>query len=602
MIVLSTPENAVSLALLEAGLTVIAIAAAFAWPRLGYHLFARIERAFGRLARKKGLAVATVGLSTLLLRLAILPLYPIPLPFAPDDFSNLLASDTFAHGRLSNPTPAMWTHFETIHVDMTPTYGSMYFPAQGLVLAAGKVIFGNPWYGNLINSALMCAAICWMLQAWLPPGWALLGGILAVLRLGLFSYWINTYTGGGLITGLGGALVLGALPRLMRTARFRYGLLLSVGIVLLALTRPYEGLLLCLPVAVVLGRWAFSGKNRPAPAVLLRRAAAPLLLIVAAVAWLGYYDYRAFGSSTTLPYTVNRAAYAMAPYYVWQQARPEPVYRHDEMRRFYSLNELNTYKLIHSPSGFIPQTLTKAVRAVVFYAGVALLFPLIMLRRVLLDRRIRFLVLCVLVLMAGMSIEIFLIPHYLAPFTAAFYAIGLQAMRHIRVWAPEGRAVGLALARFTVIVCVLLGGARVFAKSLGVEVPQWPPGGWASMWYGPGHFGVERAQIEERLEQLPGKQMVLVHYSSDHYALDEWVYNSADIDASKVVWAREMDAANNLELMHYYADRKVWLVDPDVKPTVAIPYSEPQQSNAARIESSTGMQPQRTTFQELHHD
>ena len=305
------------------------------------------------------------------------------------------------------PTPAMWTHFETIHVDMTPTYGSMYFPAQGLVLAAGKVVFGNPWYGDLINSALMCAAICWMLQAWLPPGWALLGGILAILRLGPFSYWINTYSGGGLIAGLGGALVLGALPRLMRTARFRYGMILAVGIALLALTRPYEGLLLCLPVAVVLGRWAFFGKNRPAPAVLLRRAVAPLLLIIAAVAWLGYYDYRAFGSPTTLPYTVNRAAYAMAPYYVWQQARPEPLYRHDELRRFYALSELDTYKLIHSPSGFIPQTLVKAAPGVVLLCRYRFAPPSHHgAGRVLLDRHIRLLVLCVLVLAAGMLIEI----------------------------------------------------------------------------------------------------------------------------------------------------------------------------------------------------
>ncbi len=597
MILHSTSDNTVSLALLEASLTALAVVTSFAWPRLANRWFARIERAFGRLARNKGLAVATVGLSTLLLRLAILPPYPIPLPFIPDDFSNLLASDTFAHGRLSNPTPAMWTHFETIHVDMTPTYGSMYFPAQGLVLAAGKVIFGNPWYGNLINSALMCAAICWMLQAWLPPGWALLGGILAILRLGLFSYWINTYTGGGLITGLGGALVLGALPRLMRTARFRYGMLLAVGIVLLALTRPYEGLLLCLPVSVVVGRWAFFGKNRPAPAVLLRRAAAPLLLIIAAGAWLGYYDYRAFGSPTTLPYTVNRAAYAMAPYYVWQQARPEPAYRHDELRRFYALSELDTFKPIHSPSGFVPQTLLKAARGLIFYAGIALLPPLIMVWRVLLDRRIRFLVLCVLVLAAGMLIEVFLVPHYLAPFTAAFYAIGLQAMRHLRLWSPEGRPAGKTLVRLSVTLCLVLGTAWVFAKPLGIKVREWPPSEWESMWCGPDHFGVERAQIEGRLEQLPGEQLVIVRYSPDQDPLDEWVYNSADIDASKVVWAREMDEANNLKLMHYYADRKVWLVDPDVRPAVAIPYSAPQQSNAARIETSTGMQPQRTTFQ-----
>jgi hypothetical protein len=48
----------------------------------------------------------------------------------------------------------------------------------------------------LIVSALMCAALCWMLQAWLPANWALLGGMIAVLRLGVFSYWTNTITPG----------------------------------------------------------------------------------------------------------------------------------------------------------------------------------------------------------------------------------------------------------------------------------------------------------------------------------------------------------------------------------------------------------------------
>ncbi len=396
-------DNGISLMVLECSLTAIAFALAFAWPHLGDFWFSRIEESLGQLARKRGLAVAFVGLSTLLLRLAILPFFPIPIPFVPDDFSNVLASETFAQGRLANPTPAMWTHFETIHVDMNPTYGSMYFPAQGLVMAAGKVLFGSPWFGILCTSALMCAAICWMLQAWLPPGWALLGGILAMLRLGLFSYWIDTYTGAGLISALGGALVLGALPRLKKTARIRFGLLMAAGMVLLAYTRPYEGLLLCLPVAASLGKWAYFGKNRPAPRVLLRRAALPMLLMIAAATWMGYFDYRAFGSPTTLPYTINRATYAMAPYYIWQSKRPEPPYRQTAMRRFYYESEMKAYAKIDSWSRFFPATLIKVLTTVLFFAGIALLPPLIMLRRVLADRRIRFLVLSTVVLMGGIS-------------------------------------------------------------------------------------------------------------------------------------------------------------------------------------------------------
>ncbi len=136
-----------SLLMIEGGLTLLVTAVAFGWPMIGTRFFSRVENAFARLARKQGLAVFVVGLTALLLRLAILPVCPIPLPFVPDDFSFLLAADTFAHGRLTNPTPAMWTHFESIHINMRPTYMSMYFPTQGLVLAAGKVLTGHAWFG-----------------------------------------------------------------------------------------------------------------------------------------------------------------------------------------------------------------------------------------------------------------------------------------------------------------------------------------------------------------------------------------------------------------------------------------------------------------------
>jgi hypothetical protein len=42
------------------------------------------------------------------------------------------------------------------------------------------------------------------------------------------------------------------------------------------------------------------------------------------------------------------------------------------------------------------------------------------------------------------------------------------------------------------------------------------------------------------------------------------VYNKPDIDSAKVVWARDMDKAQNHALVDYFKDRQLWLLEVDL--------------------------------------
>src|ERR1700676_1300505 len=264
-------------------------------PRLTPRVFHAIESLFSRLAERKTLAVVALFFIVIGVRLALLPQLPVPVPSIHDEYSYLLIADTLTHGRLANPTHPMWMSFETFHVNWFPTYSSKYPPGQGAVLALGQLLT-HPWIGVILSVAAMCAAILWMLQAWLPARWAFLGGVLVALKFGISSYWINSYWGGA-AAALGGALVLGALPRIAKRAKVRDAILLGLGVAILANSRPYEGFLFCIPAGLWFSWWLIGKtKARPPLRVRLQNVFAPLaVVVVLSAVFMGYYNWRLTG-------------------------------------------------------------------------------------------------------------------------------------------------------------------------------------------------------------------------------------------------------------------------------------------------------------------
>ncbi len=533
---------------------------AFLYPKLGAPLFSKIEAAFRDISRSKWKSIFVAAAFPLLVRFLMLPWYPAPPPQIHDEFSYLLQADTFAHGRVTNPTPPFWEHFETEYTLLLPTYASQYQPAQGLVLAAGQLLLSHPWWGVFLSMGVMFGSLCWALGFIVPPVWALAAALGAGLQFGIFGLWMNSYFGGA-VSAFAGALVFGALARMRsRENAFSSGVLAAGGVILLFSSRPFEALLWMGVVA-----WYLLWKRKPLGFVIVRRfiPAFALVFIVGACA-LAWYNWRITGNALTPPYLEYRRVYGTPQPYWWQGPIHIDSFRFPAIRDNY-LNQEHLYNQRDSWLEIYRAETTRLANFWRFFIGPflspAIAFVLFLRR----DKRIRFWLLACIPFIVDKATYHAWYPAHSGPATILIVLVMLQAWRHMRVWQRR-RGFGVAMSRLMVAgICgtVVLGNLGRIAEPV---IPAARLAHLAPIWESLYPAKRLRDDIIAKLNRVPGRHLVFVRYDSGHCFCDEWVFNGADIRNQRIVFARTYTPESDEALARYLGDHDVWVVEPDLNP------------------------------------
>ena len=539
-------------------------------------------------------AATIVGLLSIAVNLGIAALMGIPEPHVHDEFSYLLAADTFTHGRLANPPHPCSAHFESIQILQNPNYTSKYPPGQGLVLAAGKITGGHFIVGSWLSVALACVAVSWMLMAWIRPRLALLGGLLAALHP-MVVLWGQNYYGGGLPL-LGGSLLLGGMRRAVDHPGSRPALLMGLGMGILALTRPYEGVALSLLSLATLAIWSChrAGLGRFARLAFLLP---PMILPVAiALAGLAYYNMQVTGSPTRLPYVVYESQFSNTPLFLFQDRPARTLeFRNREFAQFESemSRGYDNQRATAIPALIFRSTLLAAkayfpVLAVFLKDEeqsegwwemarclplVVLQLPLFIFPCIVFSRAARIPALLLAAFTCALALPTWKNNHYAAPAFGLMLVLTLQSIRLWRRWRFRSWPIGRFVQRITMAAYILWPFLLFIV--------------WPALKSRP-HMGHERAALIKQLEFEGGHHLVIVSYAPKHGVHEEWVYNEADIDRARVVWARDLGAEKNRKLLDYFKDRHIWVFNPDQSRVKLVPYPDsPEQNGPAQSFSSS---------------
>jgi hypothetical protein len=358
-------------------------------------------------------------------------------------------------------------------------------------------------------------------------------------------YWTNSYWGGSVAASGGALLLLGIGINRARQAPLA-GVVFAFGVLLLFWTRPYEGGVFTLMVLIVFARELWSKRRASV-------FAAALAVLAIGGAWTCYDNQAITGKPFRLPYREHVRQYDTTPAWWFLPMHPEPAYSHPRLAAVSGLHGLDAQ---HYQPGkpwwqLFGIGLIASLWAVRSSLGPAILLTLL-IPVAWRDPLYRKMAIVAGVFLLALSVETWHQEHYGAPVWAALALM-------IAVWAE--RAWNLRIRKLRVgVALVLLALASPAIAAIAVHSPvsrllKINRVGWDPNW------PYRRAALIERLSKLDRRQLVIVRYPApDWHIMEEWVYNGADIDGERVVFAHDLGTEQDRALLDYYPDRTALLL------------------------------------------
>lgn len=491
-----------------------------------------------------------------------------PIPRAHDEFAYLLSADTYAHGRLTNPSPPAWKNFEAPHVLVRPSYMSKYPPMQGMFLAAGQILFGNPTFGVWLSCSFMAVTLFWMLCGWTRQIWAVVGTVLAILFLGIFHYWAQSFWG-GMVAASGGALFFGGFGRILKRPSIASSLLMTAGGVILVNSRPFEGTVMMLPpMAVLAHRLVFDRRYK------IGQKSLKVVLPVASVTFIAlslmaYNNFRVTGNAVKFAYTEHQAQYFSTPLFIFQSPTEPFLNENDRLRKLseylhtpgpiksietFGLPDLVYLRPIYAfiyLSIFLPSLLFSPALGLFFFVSVVLGIQ---------SKRIRLIPFTIASTFLGMSfVSYWDQPHYAAPLTSCIFLLLVEGFRR---FIASGKTVQHRVMMIAMIASLLTASLGFQVHLTNAEKPRHDTQTEidierSAILTAPPTGAYLRTIVQRAVSEKPGSYLAMVTYDPDYRIHDDVVYNSADLDGSKLIWANDLGEEGNAELLSVYRNRRV---------------------------------------------